>query len=145
VQETEQDKSESSIQVEILDWLNKVGVFAFRVNSAGIYDARSGIYRRPSKYFMKGQSDIMGCLPCGRMMAIECKAISGRLSPEQAAFLDKMTRQGAVAFVAKSVYEVQEQLKEHGYGLDKWGKIERFARDDSRAMVIVEKEGPWQL
>jgi hypothetical protein len=131
---------ESDIQTEILDWLNRAGVFAFRVNTAGIYDARSGVYRRPSKYFMKGCSDILACLPGGRMLAIECKTIKGRLSPEQAVFLDKMRRQGAIPMVARSVFEVEDQLKEHGYGLDKWSRIERCA-DESERLVSMEEEG----
>lgn len=109
---------EQDVQTEILDWLNSNGIFAFRVNTTGIYDARTGVYRRPGKFFMKGCSDIVGLMPNGRFLAIECKAIKGRLSPEQATFIDKIKRQGGFAMVARSLEDVKGAL----YGLDDNGR-----------------------
>jgi hypothetical protein len=45
---------------------------------------------RPSKFMsfgLKGSADILGLLPGGRFLAVECKAEHGRLSPEQRQFL----------------------------------------------------------
>jgi len=131
----EQELSEADIQTMILDHLNRSGVFAFRVNSAGIYDSRSGVYRRPSKYFMKGCSDVLGCLPDGRMLAIECKAIKGRLSMEQSAFISKIQAQGGLAMVARSVEDVKEQLQGEGYGLDKFNRYTSTRRGQETGLA----------
>ena len=105
--------SESNIQNMILDYLNQKGIFSFRVNTTGTYDSQRGVYRSLGKFQLKGTSDIIGCLPDGKMLAIEVKSETGRLSPEQKAFIDKIKKQGGIAFVAKNLQDVERELQDY--------------------------------
>lgn len=62
----------------------------------------------------KGVADILGILPGGRFLAIEVKTAKGQLSLEQGLFLMDITKNNGVAFVAHSLDEVIEKLKEVG-------------------------------
>jgi hypothetical protein len=64
---------------------------------------------------LKGSSDILGLLPGGRFLAVECKAPDGRLSPEQRQFLADIKAQGGLAVVARSYRDIEEALRESGY------------------------------
>jgi hypothetical protein len=79
----------------------------------------SGAVRiRPGKFMsfgLKGSSDILGILPGGRFLAVECKAEDGRLSPEQREFLETVKQQGGMAIVARSCRDVETALTEAGY------------------------------
>jgi hypothetical protein len=79
----------------------------------------SGAVRiRPRKFMsfgLKGSSDILGLLPGGRFLAIECKAKGGRLSPEQREFLSDIKALGGMAVVAKSWTDIDQALREGGY------------------------------
>jgi hypothetical protein len=70
----------------------KAGVLKYlKLRRIKAWSNPSGAVRiRPGKFMsfgLKGSSDILGCLPNGRFLAVECKAKSGRLSPEQKQFL----------------------------------------------------------
>jgi hypothetical protein len=79
----------------------------------------SGAVRiRPGKFMsfgLKGSSDILGLLPGGRFLAVECKAEHGRLSPEQRQFLADVKALGGLAVVAKSWRDIEAALMEAGY------------------------------
>lgn len=103
---------EKSIENGILRWLNLSGIFAWKNQSVGIFDPVKKIYRRSNNPFhIKGVSDVLGILPDGRLLAIEVKSATGRASPEQIAFIDKINTAGGLAFVARSLDEVQEKIK----------------------------------
>ncbi len=74
---------------------------------------------------VKGMADIIGCAPDtvamtwtsgdqllrhvpGRFFAIEVKSATGKPTPEQTAFLAAVVRAGGIAFLARSVKDVQE-------------------------------------
>ncbi len=98
--------SEAEIQNLILDFLNRNRIFAFRVNTTGIFDPVKKIYRTMGKFSLKGVSDIIGILPNGRFLAIEVKSSTGRVSTEQQAFINKIMAMGGVALVARSLEDV---------------------------------------
>ena len=106
--------SENEIQNSILEWLYFVGIFAWRNNSAAVYDKRAGAYRRKSKHDKNGVSDILAILPDGRLLAIEVKK-NKRQKPSQAQanFIDHINNQGGIAMVAWSIEQVEERLKEY--------------------------------
>jgi hypothetical protein len=58
-----------------------------------------------------GCSDILGQLKDGRLLAIECKAADGKLSPEQRDFLDQVRRNRGVAGTARSIQDVDTLLE----------------------------------
>lgn len=101
---------EADIENLILDYLNKRGIFAFKIKTMGTYDAINKTYRKLGKFSLKGTSDILGLLPGGRFLAIEVKTAKGVVSKEQKAFLNKVNKKGGLGFVARSVEDVKEGL-----------------------------------
>lgn len=85
---------------------------AWRANSG------SGKLQRPGggasqwiQFGFKGQPDVIGYLTSGKFLAVECKALGGTLSPEQADFLMDAQKSGCVAFVARGVSDVLSALE----------------------------------
>jgi Holliday junction resolvase len=88
--------SEKDITREIRGYLRIKGVWHFKVHQ--------GLGSAP------GVADIIGCHK-GRMLCIEVKTDKGRLSPHQEVFLEKVKQEGGLAFVARSVEDVIQNLK----------------------------------
>jgi len=102
---------EKLIENQILHYLFKRGIFAWKNQSVGIFDPVKRIYRKNTNPFhIKGVSDILGILSDGRLLAIEVKTPTGRASPEQQMFIQKIKDRGGLAFVARSVYDVEKEL-----------------------------------
>jgi predicted RecB family endonuclease len=59
-----------------------------------------------------GVADILGIMKDGRLLAIEVKSPTGRLSPHQQTFLGETTARGGLTFVARSVEETEQRLAE---------------------------------
>lgn len=66
---------EKAIETQILDWLNyQPGVFAFKVNTTGIWDSSRRIFRTiKNKHIHKGTADIIG-IKNGKFFSIEVKS-----------------------------------------------------------------------
>ena len=105
---------EGRIKSAILRYLERRGFFAWN-NPTGA--ARLAPDRWVS-FGKKGSSDIIGILPDGKFLAVECKSRNGRLSPEQSAFLEKVRGSGGVAIVAHSGSELDGALRKAGYADD---------------------------
>jgi hypothetical protein len=85
--------------------LTKEGQLTLSVKSmlkaAGIFHWKN--WGGPMGY--TGIADILGCYK-GKMFAIELKAPTGKLTPEQERFLQNVRDNGGIAFVARSLDEV---------------------------------------
>jgi hypothetical protein len=115
----------------ILDYLHLRGYLAWRQNSRVVMLPGKGGKQRPYRMGgVKGMADIVGCVPSaikvpppqgafavtrdwptervGRLLAIEVKSAEGKPTPEQTAFLAAVVKAGGLAFVARSVKDVQE-------------------------------------
>jgi hypothetical protein len=110
---------ETDIQKEILDWLTAQGIFCWRNNTQGTWDAALKMYRKPGgKHAMKGVSDILGIMPsrypvlAGKILTIEVKKPGGKISEAQALFLGKVNSEGGVGFIAFSLQDVKDRLGE---------------------------------
>lgn len=57
-----------------------------------------------------GLPDITGCLKDGRGFWIEVKTVNGRISPHQERFIQNIKESGGIAFVARSLDDVIENL-----------------------------------
>jgi len=104
---------ESTVLSGCLQYLEIRGIYHWR-NNTGAVQVRPGQFMRFGKI---GSSDILGILPGGRMLCVECKAKSGRLSPEQKQFLDDARELGALALVVRGWQELDEALREAGYAM----------------------------
>lgn len=91
-------------------YLKSRGIEAWRNNNVGVYN------RARDSYVFKGRrgvSDILGVLPDGRFLAIECKTEKGKLTLDQYTFLTMVNDNKGLAFCARSIDFVKEML--HGY------------------------------
>ena len=90
---------ESGVQHRCMLALSEAGCVVFRANVGRflLADGRWFTTGLPT-----GFSDLFGMRPDGRMFFVEVKSATGRLRPEQQAFLDAMRARGAVAVVARS-------------------------------------------
>jgi hypothetical protein len=104
---------ESLVLSSCLKYLEVRGIYHWR-NSTGAVRVRPGQFLRFGKV---GSSDIFGVLSDGRFLAVECKASTGRLTPEQKIFLEKIRGLGGVAVVVKSWKELDQALLEAGYAM----------------------------
>jgi hypothetical protein len=92
---------EGLVLASILEYLKLRNVYAWRNNSG----------RRGKVSFGKvGSSDIIGILDDGRWLAIECKGPDGEPTFEQLDFLAEIAKRGGVAFVARSIADVEKHL-----------------------------------
>lgn len=101
---------EAEIQKQILDYLKVRRVLCFKHRNVGIYRKDTGSYI-PLAFGEKGISDIIGCLPNGKFLAIEVKAPKGKPSPEQLDFLHTVNQKGGLGFIAHSLDEAMEWLE----------------------------------
>lgn len=103
---------ETDIQKQILTFLHLNKICAWRNNNGGVWDPTRKTFRT-SFTGRKGVSDILGVLPMGRFLAIEVKTPKGKLSPDQAVFLEEVTSLGGLAFKAESVNDVETALHQY--------------------------------
>jgi hypothetical protein len=101
----------SALVKACLDYLALRDVFAWRSNNAGVWDAKKKCYRFNGT---RGVPDILGCLPGGRLLAVECKDGRGKLTDEQYAFLVNVNALGGLALCVRSVGELIGALDEVG-------------------------------
>jgi hypothetical protein len=105
------DTPENRVKTEVLKYLKLRQIKAWS-NPSGAVRIRPGKFM---SFGLKGSADILGCLPGGKILAVECKAERGRLSPEQRQFLEDIKALGGLAIVAKSYQDIEMALMEVGY------------------------------
>lgn len=104
-----QNATEQDIQKTIIDYLKIKHYVVFKHHSTG-----STIREGKPIYFKhgdKGISDIIGCSPQGRFIAIEVKKPEGKVSEEQLDFIERVNRIGGTAFVAYSLDDVMAKIE----------------------------------
>lgn len=104
------DMKESALVKAILSYCHIRGIAAWRNNTGCVVASYKG-RRRFVRYGHKGFADIFGVLPGGRFFAIECKTDKGRTTIEQDEFIDSINAIGGLAFVARSLDDVMDNLK----------------------------------
>jgi hypothetical protein len=102
---------ETPIQKGVLDYLKLKGHHVFRVNTQGVPLHGKGFEGRFRPSPMKGVSDLIGCCgrshkDKGRFFAIEVKSETGKLTEEQALFLNNVIEAGGIGLVARSIDDV---------------------------------------
>lgn len=103
------DVQESIVLKSCLEWLQAHNIYCWR-NNTGACKAGSRFIR----YGYKGSSDILGILPDGRFLAVECKrGKGGVVSDDQKVFLSKIAVNGGVAIVAHSLEDMTTALKNY--------------------------------
>jgi hypothetical protein len=108
--------TEKQIENNILDFLKyKPGVFAFKVNTMGVFDKARGVYRSVSKNVIRGTPDIIACLSVkgvGVFIGLEVKSDKGKQSKEQKSFQQKLqTRANGYYFTVRSIKDADAALE----------------------------------
>jgi hypothetical protein len=98
--------TEKEIQKAILDYLKFRGLFAWRNNTGGFIDKRDHYYT----FGKKGSGDILGLTKDGRFFSIEVKVPGKNPTPEQTEFINNVIVNNGIAFVARSIDDVQKFL-----------------------------------
>jgi len=99
---------ESEVLRQCIAYLYARRIFAWR-NNTGAAKTEDGRFVR---FGLPGASDILGILPGGKFLAVECKRSSGgKVSPQQQAFLDRIKKEGGVAIIATSVEDLIRRLE----------------------------------
>ena len=88
--------TEAEITKQIREYLTQRGIFHFKVFQSGRGMGRA----------KRGVSDILACYK-GRFVAIEVKGRNGKASDDQIKFLNDVNSAAGVAFIAKSVEDVE--------------------------------------
>jgi hypothetical protein len=101
---------EGDLVKSCLQLLRARGVLAWRVNGGGMKVGRRFVRFNS----INGVSDILGVLPGGRFLAVECKVGDNHLTPHQAAFLQALTVQGGLTLVVWDVAELDRALRASG-------------------------------
>jgi len=107
---------ESDLLRAAMDFLRGRRILAFRVAGQGVAYSRGGethFRRNP----MAGFPDV-GFVFGGRLCCWELKTSTGRLSPLQAEWIDKLNRAGAYARVVRSIDEMLASIEELENGTD---------------------------
>lgn len=104
--------TEADVLASCLMALKAWGIYSWRSNNVGVYDPSKKRYR--SFHGLKGVADILGILPGGKTLCVEVKSATGRLSPEQAAFLDAARAAGALALCVRDVKQLETALRLEG-------------------------------
>lgn len=113
-----QPTEEQVVQRDILHYLVMMGFYVWRAQSGGVFNPRTGGFRlNRGVGRINGVADILGILPSGRFLAIEVKSKKGQLRPCQEEFLENIRKRSGLAFVARSVEDVQRELKADGWNL----------------------------
>ena len=107
--------SEQELVNAIIQYVTVLGGVATRINSGMkvVTDPDSG-KRYVFHGAAKGTSDIIGCLPDGRFLAIEAKdgeVKRKKTTPEQLEFIDRVNVAGGIAFVACNIDDVIQRLE----------------------------------
>lgn len=93
--------AENEIQKEIMDYLRVRCIYHWRNNTG----KRGGV-----TYGFPGSADILGLLPDGRFLAIECKTETGKQSDKQREFQLNIEANNGLYILAKSVNDVIDKL-----------------------------------
>jgi hypothetical protein len=104
------EPSEKQIENQILDWLEARKIFAWKAEKMS---GRPGFKSR-NRHHKNGIPDILGVLPNGQFIAIEVKTATGRLSEDQAKFIQELTRRNVICIVARSLADVADVLLDMG-------------------------------
>lgn len=110
---------EGRLMREIMLAVSKAGARVLRVNAGkgwvgpSVRQADGTVIIRNAQPFHgapPGTSDLLGWCVDGRFLALEVKTRTGRVSPEQQAFIDAVRRSGGRAGVVRSVGEALDIL-----------------------------------
>lgn len=100
------NQPENKVKNECLRWLKDRGIYAWRNNTGMAW-----IGDHPVRFGLPGSGDILGLLPDGRFLSVECKSETGRQSEDQKRFQENIEQNHGVYVLAYSVEDLEEALR----------------------------------
>jgi hypothetical protein len=101
-------QSESSLVKQIIQYLNYLGHYVWRVNTGSLK-----VDNRFVQFGKKGMSDILGIhKDTGQLIAIECKVGYNKPSQFQKDFLEDINSRNGIAILAYKLEDVSEVFKD---------------------------------
>jgi hypothetical protein len=94
---------EAAVLRSCLDYLRLRGVVCWRQNSGGLPTPGGGFMRSTD---INGVADIIGLLPSGRFLAVECKSDRGRQSEAQRDFQAMVEGSGGLYLIARDIQDL---------------------------------------
>ncbi len=109
-------RRENEAQSACLRVLAMLGVMHWRNNTGVARLPGRGGRIRPVMYGCVGSPDILGVLPGGRALGVECKSDTGQQSDHQRAWQERFEAAGGCYLLVRSGAELVEHLKLLGVG-----------------------------
>lgn len=107
----DRSRAANSLVAGCMAYLMHRRIFAWRQNNAPVPVRRGSQIVALRPVMRKGVPDILGVLaPGGRLLAVECKHGSGRLSDDQREFRDEVERAGGLYVEAHDVTALARAL-----------------------------------
>lgn len=133
--------TEKEIESAVLYYLNyQPGVFAFKVNTTGIYDPNAGHFRKLSKWILPGTPDILCCVN-GSFCGLEVKSDKGRQSDHQKIFEEKLiSKSNGFYFVVRSVKDAENVLEHIRMKIAQRTNLNCFPQKNNYSQKHMEKE-----
>ena len=105
-------KPETKLVAACLRLLQLRGIYAWRNNTGVARPQRKDGSRGFVRFGKKGSADILGVLPGGRFIAVECKVGRNSTTPDQDDFLGRVRAAGGLAVVVRdTVDELDEAIR----------------------------------
>lgn len=102
-------EKENVVLKQCLEYLKLNKIYCWRNN---VGSAKIG--NRFISFGLVGSSDILGILPNGQFLAVECKREKGgHLSDKQKEFINKINENGGFAICVNSLYDLESKLYAH--------------------------------
>jgi hypothetical protein len=95
--------TEAPVLRSCLEYLRLRGVFCWRQNSGALVTPGGGFMRAAD---INGVADIIGLLPSGRFLAVECKSSRGRQSEAQRDFQAMVEGSGGLYIIARDIQDL---------------------------------------
>lgn len=96
---------ENEVKNACLRWLKDHGIYAWRNNTGMAW-----IGNHPIRFGLPGSGDILGLLPNGKFLSIECKSKTGRQSEDQKRFQENIEQNRGIYVLAYSVEDLERAL-----------------------------------
>jgi hypothetical protein len=98
--------NEAAVLRSCLEYLRLRGVVCWRQNSGALTTPSGGFMRAAD---INGVADIIGLLPSGRFLAVECKSLRGRQSEAQRAFQAMVEGSGGLYIIARGIEDLERE------------------------------------
>lgn len=97
---------ENEVKNACLRWLKDRDIYAWRNNTGMVWSGN-----HPIRFGLVGSADIIGLLPDGRFLAVECKSKTGKQSDVQKRFQENIEQNHGVYVLAYGVEDLEEALQ----------------------------------